>query len=212
MSRPRGPRRALPISDPVQLNGALARLETRERRVVELRYGIGKSSAQTLDQIGRRFGVTGERVRQIETRALQRLGADDGNAPPKPSRAAKRGTTSEAGLPRNALQAWTLLLLRHEPGHGYDLLRRLDWPGADRAGPRLYRLLRDLEQEGMVRSVWTEGADGPERRVYRLTRKGARQLTRDAQGLHRLSETLERFFEDYAQAWGGLDSGSVRRA
>lgn len=167
---------------------------------MELRYGIGESRAHTLGEIGRRFGITGERVRQIESRALQRLASGDGNVAAKPPRAAKQGALSETSLPRNALQAWTLLLLRHEPGHGYDLLRRLDWPGADSAGPRLYRLLRDLEQEGLVRSDWKEGADGPARRVYRLTRKGARQLSHDAQGLYRLSETLERFFEDYVEA------------
>jgi len=187
-------------------------LERRDRRVVELRYGIGKSHPQTLAQIGRRFGITGERVRQIEVRALQRLAENDADSAPRPPRTPKRGTSMEACLPRNALQAWTLLLLQHEPGHGYDLLRRLHWPKADSAGPRLYRLLRDLEEDGLVRSGWTESADGPERRVYRLTPKGARQLTHDAQGLHRLFETLERFFEHYEQASGDSGSGPVRRA
>jgi len=95
------------------------------------------------------------------------------------------------------LQAWTLVLLRREPAHGYDLLRRLDWPG-DGLGPRLYRLLRELEQSGLVRSDWAQSADGPERRVYRITTKGARQLTRDAQALRRLSSSLQRSFEHYA--------------
>ncbi len=40
----------------------------------------------------------------------------------------------------------------------------------------LYRLLRRLEQEGLVTSTWTEGEYGPQRRQYRLTREGCRQL------------------------------------
>ncbi len=65
--------------------------------------------------------------------------------------------------------------------------------------PRLYRLLRELEQSRLVRSNWANSTSGPERRVYRLTRKGARQLEADAQALNRLFEALQRFFEHYAQ-------------
>jgi RNA polymerase primary sigma factor len=53
---------------------ALADLPERERLVLEARYGVGEESPQTLDQIGRRLGVTRERVRQIERKALERLG------------------------------------------------------------------------------------------------------------------------------------------
>jgi len=196
MSRARAPKRELPITEPRKLDAALRRLDARERRILELRYGLGEARPQTLNQIGRRFGISGERVRQIETRALQRLSESNGHMAGKQAVHGKRPTPPETHLTRNALQAWTLLLLRREPGHGYDLLRRLDWPG-DGLGPRLYRLLRGLEQSGLVRSDWAESADGPERRVYRLTNKGARQLTHDAQALHQLSQTLQRFFEHY---------------
>jgi RNA polymerase primary sigma factor len=52
---------------------ALARLETRERTVLILRYGIGDGEPKTLGEIGGRLGVSRERVRQIETEALKRL-------------------------------------------------------------------------------------------------------------------------------------------
>lgn len=200
MSEPRPARRALPITDAGELRVALAGLNARERRIVELRYGIGEARAHSLPQIGRRFGITGERVRQIERRALQRLAENGGSpAPARPTGTTNGVRASEARLPRNVLQAWTLLLLRRQPAHGYDLLRRLDWPGRDGTGPRLYRLLRELEQHGLVRSSWKEGTDGPERRVYKLTRKGARQLDHDAQGLQPLLDTLQQFFEHYAE-------------
>ena len=51
----------------------LSTLSDRERRVLELRFGLGGERPRTLDEIGRTFGVTRERIRQIEKRSLQRL-------------------------------------------------------------------------------------------------------------------------------------------
>ena len=52
---------------------ALAALNERERRVIILRYGLDDAEPKTLEEIGRRLGLTRERVRQIETEALKRL-------------------------------------------------------------------------------------------------------------------------------------------
>jgi RNA polymerase primary sigma factor len=52
---------------------ALAALSERERRVLILRYGLDDAEPKTLEEIGRRLGLTRERVRQIETEALKRL-------------------------------------------------------------------------------------------------------------------------------------------
>jgi RNA polymerase primary sigma factor len=56
------------------LRSALDELPERERVVVALRYGIGGGDPTPLREIGRRLGITPERVRQIESRALGRLG------------------------------------------------------------------------------------------------------------------------------------------
>jgi RNA polymerase primary sigma factor len=53
----------------------VAQLPYRERTILELRYGLGGGQQHTLEEVGRRFGVTRERVRQIETRTLRRLAA-----------------------------------------------------------------------------------------------------------------------------------------
>ena len=55
------------------LGEALAALGDRERHVVILRYGLDDAEPKTLEEIGRRLGLTRERVRQIETEALKRL-------------------------------------------------------------------------------------------------------------------------------------------
>jgi RNA polymerase primary sigma factor len=52
---------------------ALALLNPRERRVLELRFGMNGEAPCTLDEVGRAFGVTRERVRQIENHALKKL-------------------------------------------------------------------------------------------------------------------------------------------
>ena len=47
--------------------------EVLERRVLELRYGLGGEHPRTLDEVGRTFNVTRERIRQIENQSLKKL-------------------------------------------------------------------------------------------------------------------------------------------
>jgi len=70
-------------------------------------------------------------------------------------------------------------LAEHKSAHGYDIRRILSdltdgFMQVDLAN--LYRLLRRLEQEGLVTSTWAEGEFGPQRRQYRLTRQGCQHL------------------------------------
>jgi RNA polymerase primary sigma factor len=55
------------------LRKALETLSYRERRVLELRYGLGDQHPRTLDEVGRKFRVTRERIRQVEHQALKKL-------------------------------------------------------------------------------------------------------------------------------------------
>ena len=48
-------------------------LTTREARVLEMRFGIGKQGSHTLEEVGHGFEVTRERIRQIEAKALRKL-------------------------------------------------------------------------------------------------------------------------------------------
>ncbi len=55
------------------VNDALAELSDRERRVVRLRFGLDDGQMHTLEEVGRAFGVTRERIRQIESKTLAKL-------------------------------------------------------------------------------------------------------------------------------------------
>ncbi len=56
-----------------ELNTALESLTDRERQVVELRFGLQDGRARTLEEVGKEFNVTRERIRQIEAKALRKL-------------------------------------------------------------------------------------------------------------------------------------------
>jgi RNA polymerase primary sigma factor len=55
------------------VKGMLGRLDERERKIIISRFGLGGASEQTLEQLGRELGITKERVRQIESRAQEKL-------------------------------------------------------------------------------------------------------------------------------------------
>jgi RNA polymerase primary sigma factor len=57
------------------LSRALSMLAERERRVLEMRYGLNGEQPRTLDEVGRTFNVTRERIRQIENQSLKKLRA-----------------------------------------------------------------------------------------------------------------------------------------
>jgi RNA polymerase primary sigma factor len=65
--------RAAEILTKEALREALENLSNRERRVLELRYGLGGEHRRTLDEVAREFNVTHERIRQIEKHSVEKL-------------------------------------------------------------------------------------------------------------------------------------------
>ena len=55
------------------LNDVLETITPREEKVIRLRFGLDDGKERTLEQVGNVFGVTRERIRQIEAKALRKL-------------------------------------------------------------------------------------------------------------------------------------------
>jgi PadR family transcriptional regulator len=95
-----------------------------------------------------------------------------------------------------------LLLLRERPMHGYELLERVpEVAGVDGQVDvgNLYRILRALEEEGIVRSEWSADLPGPAKRTYELTDEGRDLLDRWAEALEGAHEVIARFLERYGE-------------
>src|SRR5205085_316785 len=56
-----------------QVDDILAKLTERERHILQMRYGLTDDRPRTLEEVARAFGITRERIRQIETRILRKL-------------------------------------------------------------------------------------------------------------------------------------------
>ena len=56
-----------------QTRRVLATLTPREEKVLRMRFGIGEKTDYTLEEVGQKFAVTRERIRQIEAKALRKL-------------------------------------------------------------------------------------------------------------------------------------------
>ncbi|MGH2971404.1 MAG: PadR family transcriptional regulator [Gaiellaceae bacterium] len=89
-----------------------------------------------------------------------------------------------------------LLLLREQPTHGYDLLERLpELTGEARVEMgNLYRLLRALEDEGLVTSEWSDG-----KRTYAITEPGSELLDQWAEALRSAQQRTQRFLDRYEE-------------
>jgi len=110
---------------------------------------------------------------------------------------------------RGLVQPRLLLQLARKPAHGYELMDALD-EGANGQAPdpgTLYRTLRGLEEDGLVRSTWdTEGA-GPARRVYELTDQGIEFLHAWAVSIRATRAQLDRFLAGYAEQFQNQPGG-----
>ncbi len=91
-----------------------------------------------------------------------------------------------------------LLLLRERPAHGYELLERIgELSGEPIDMGNLYRVLRALEEDGLVRSEWHAELPGPARRSYELTDAGRRLLETWAESLRETQRRIAAFLDRY---------------
>lgn len=104
---------------------------------------------------------------------------------------------SESAQPKNFLQACLLLFLREQPSHGYALIEQLEAIGSRSDRGVVYRTLRVLEREGLVRSTWESSEAGPSKRSYSLTPSGEQVLVAWADSLQDCASMLNEYLTRY---------------
>lgn len=98
----------------------------------------------------------------------------------------------------NFTQPRLLLELAKKPAHGYELIERLGQEDSSSPDPgNFYRLLRSLEEDGLVCSTWDTETSGPARRVYELTDQGMEYLHAWAVTINQTRGSLDRFISEY---------------
>jgi PadR family transcriptional regulator PadR len=117
----------------------------------------------------------------------------------------KRGRRKRRRV-RQFLQPCLLLLLLEGEAHGYALLGEIERFGIDpeRLDPSLlYRMLREMEDVGWVRSRQDEDSQGPPRKVYTITKEGEAQLAVWAEDLRRVRTEVDQLLQAYEAQRGG---------
>ncbi len=104
---------------------------------------------------------------------------------------------------RAVLETSILASLAESTTHGYDLVEQIDELAADLVcidPGSMYRLLRALEQQGLVESSWQTPEAGPSRRMYVITDQGIEALELMAKSLSMRATAMQRLAEHAAQA------------
>ncbi len=100
--------------------------------------------------------------------------------------------------PRNWLVPVILLSLREWNSYGYELIERTAAFGFEAMNPgTLYRTLRQMEKDGVVKSKWETSKGGPARRIYTITDAGEAYLDFWAEALEQYRRNVDTFFSLY---------------
>lgn len=100
--------------------------------------------------------------------------------------------------PKNFIVPFILLSLRDINCHGYKILQQLmDFGFSTIDQGNLYRMLRQLEKDDIVKSEWDTSEAGPARRIYSLTEAGENYLNTCVYSLEHYQSMLDQFFSVY---------------
>ncbi|PIC63037.1 poly-beta-hydroxybutyrate-responsive repressor [Sporosarcina sp. P13] len=110
----------------------------------------------------------------------------------------KKEKSYNLGTPKNFLIPLTLLHLQNLNAHGYELMEKLTQFGIQTMDQgNFYRVLRQLEKDGLVTSIWDTSSGGPAKRIYSITEGGEQYLEVWADSLGHYQKMLNQFFNLY---------------
>jgi PadR family transcriptional regulator, regulatory protein PadR len=111
---------------------------------------------------------------------------------------------------RSFLQPQLLMSLLKKPAHGYELMERLAGEGSTAVDPGLlYRTLRQLEEEGLVRSAWNTDGVGPARRLYEATPEGEDYLRAWTVNIRQIRDQMDHFLAEYETGFGNAGANGT---
>ena len=102
------------------------------------------------------------------------------------------------GPKKRFIEPRLLYLIKNSPSYGYQLtedIGKLPFPGPAPDSAAVYRMLRELETGGLVRSEWEHGEAGPSKRVYQITPPGEERLEAWAGAFRERVKQLNRFIK-----------------
>ncbi len=108
------------------------------------------------------------------------------------------GCRCRGGRLRGFIQPRLLLHLAKKPAHGYELMAVVseeDELGTDLGS--LYRILRAMEEDGLVKSNWDTTGGGPARRMYSITEHGVDHLHAWMVSIRKTRQLLDDFLREY---------------
>ena len=100
------------------------------------------------------------------------------------------------GPQKRFIEPRLLYLIRESPSYGYQLLEdigKLPFPGPSPDSAAVYRMLRELEKDGLVRSEWSHGEAGPAKRIYEITPLGEERLAVWVEAIRERADLLNAF-------------------
>ena len=106
------------------------------------------------------------------------------------------------------MTAWLLVLVRAGVTYGYDMRRELAARQLEVDYASVYRMLRQLQRDGRLRSHWGKTVSGPRRRLYEITPAGRQALAAIADQLEAISRSHQAFLENYVRTPEGMDGGA----
>ena len=111
----------------------------------------------------------------------------------------QQGRWHVRGRVERFLEPALLLLLSEQPAHGYELVDRVAElvPGERPELGGLYRVLRALEEDGLVKSEWDAAEPGPAKRKYELTSAGRELLRAWAKALKQTQVVVDAFLQRF---------------
>jgi PadR family transcriptional regulator, regulatory protein PadR len=100
------------------------------------------------------------------------------------------------GPQKRFIEPRLLFLIRRSPCYGYEMIEQmadLPFPGLPPDSAAVYRMLRELERQGLARSEWQPGEAGPSKRIYKITPAGEARLEAWLAALKERVRILNRF-------------------